>query len=286
MNWMWEWRLTRKSDEGTPAFIQKLASTLHESLSILARKEAPVVAAVNGAAAGAGMSLVCHADLAIAAESAKFSMAYTAAGLTPDGSATYFLSRMIGRRRAVELMLTNRRLSAAEALEWNFVNRVVPDDELMAEAEKLAPERVIISPGPCTPLEAGISNDIIKHFAGKVPILGVCLGHQAIGFAFGARIASATKLMHGKVSHVRHDGKRIFRGLENPFSATRYHSLAIRPKGMPPCLKVTATSEDGEIMGVRHKRFPVEGVQFHPESILTTTGKALLRNFLASYAPQ
>ena len=129
-----------EATEGIPAFLQKLASTLHASLSILARIDAPIVAAVNGAAAGAGMSIVCHADLAIAAESAKFSMAYTAAGLTPDGSATYFLSRMIGRRRAVELMLTNRRLSAAEALDWSIVNRVVPDEELMAEAEKLARE--------------------------------------------------------------------------------------------------------------------------------------------------
>jgi 2-(1,2-epoxy-1,2-dihydrophenyl)acetyl-CoA isomerase len=128
------------ADEGIPAFVQKLASTFHESLSILGRMEAPIVAAVNGAAAGAGMSLVCHADLAIAAESAKFSMAYTAAALTPDGSATFFLSRMIGRRRAVELMLTNRRLSAAEALDWSIVNRVVPDEELMTEAEKLARE--------------------------------------------------------------------------------------------------------------------------------------------------
>jgi 2-(1,2-epoxy-1,2-dihydrophenyl)acetyl-CoA isomerase len=124
--------------EGIPAYVQKVADTLHRSLSILARMDAPIVAAVNGVAAGAGMSLACHADLAIAAESARFTMAYTAAGLTPDGSATWFLSRMIGRRRAVELMLTNRRLSAAEALEWNLVNRVVPDDELMTEAVKLA----------------------------------------------------------------------------------------------------------------------------------------------------
>ena len=128
------------ANEGIPAFIHKLADTLHASLSILARMDAPVIAAVNGVAAGAGMSLACHADLAIAAESAKFTMAYTAAGLTPDGSSTYFLSRMIGRRRTVELMLTNRRLSAAEALEWNIVNRVVPGEELMAEAEKLARE--------------------------------------------------------------------------------------------------------------------------------------------------
>jgi 2-(1,2-epoxy-1,2-dihydrophenyl)acetyl-CoA isomerase len=126
------------AEEDIPAFIQKVADTLHRSLSILARMDAPIVAAVNGVAAGAGMSLVCHADLAIAAESAKFTMAYTAAGLTPDGSSTYFLSRMVGRRRAVELMLTNRRLTAAEALEWNIVNRVVSDEELMAEAEQLA----------------------------------------------------------------------------------------------------------------------------------------------------
>lgn len=160
------------------------------------------------------------------------------------------------------------------------------DTVSMREIEKARPEYLVISPGPGVPEDAGISVEAVRHFAGRLPILGVCLGHQAIGFAFGARIGSATRLMHGKVSQIRHDGKGIFQGLENPFSATRYHSLAIRPKGMPPCLKVTATSEDGEIMGVRHERFAVEGVQFHPESILTTNGKALLRNFLAWYAPK
>jgi anthranilate synthase/aminodeoxychorismate synthase-like glutamine amidotransferase len=154
------------------------------------------------------------------------------------------------------------------------------------DIERARPDYLVISPGPGMPQDAGISVDAVRAFAGRVPILGVCLGHQAIGFAFGAHIGSATRLMHGKVSHVRHDGRRIYRGLENPFPATRYHSLAIRPKGMPPCLQVTATSEDGEIMGVRHKRLAVEGVQFHPESILTTSGKTLLKNFLDAYAPR
>jgi len=152
--------------------------------------------------------------------------------------------------------------------------------------EALEPDALVISPGPKTPQEAGICVDAISYFKDRIPILGVCLGHQAIGFAFGARIDSAAKLMHGKVSRVRHDGRKIYQGLENPFSATRYHSLAIRPKGLPSCLKVTATSEDGEIMGVRHKRLAIEGVQFHPESILTTSGKALLKNFLDAYAPR
>jgi anthranilate synthase/aminodeoxychorismate synthase-like glutamine amidotransferase len=154
------------------------------------------------------------------------------------------------------------------------------------DIEKTRPEYLVISPGPGVPQDAGISVEAVRAFAGRLPILGVCLGHQAIGFAFGARIDSATRLMHGKVSHVRHDGRRIYQGLENPFPATRYHSLAIRPEGIPTCLKVTATSEDGEIMGVRHKRLAVEGVQFHPESILTTSGKALLKNFLDAYAPR
>ena len=154
------------------------------------------------------------------------------------------------------------------------------------EIERARPDYLVISPGPGVPQDAGISVEAVRCFAGRLPILGVCLGHQAIGFAFGARIDSAARLMHGKVSHVRHDGRRIYKGLENPFPATRYHSLAIRPKGMPTCLKVTATSEDGEIMGVRHKRLAVEGVQFHPESILTMSGKVLLRNFLDAYAPR
>ncbi len=159
-------------------------------------------------------------------------------------------------------------------------DRVSPED-----VERMRPDYLVISPGPGVPRNAGVSVEAVRYFAGRLPILGVCLGHQAIGFAFGARIAAAGRLMHGKVSRIRHDGKGLYRGLENPFPATRYHSLAIRPEGMPSCLKVTATSEDGEIMGIRHKRLPIEGVQFHPESILTTHGKILLRNFLDVYPP-
>jgi len=154
------------------------------------------------------------------------------------------------------------------------------------EIERARPDYLVISPGPGVPQNAGISVEAVRTLAGRLPILGVCLGHQAIGFAFGARIDSAARLMHGKVSRVRHDGRRVYRGLENPLLATRYHSLAIRPKGLPSCLKVTATSEDGEIMGVRHKRLAIEGVQFHPESILTASGKTLLKNFLEAYAPR
>ena len=164
--------------------------------------------------------------------------------------------------------------------------RVRRNDKVSMKAlEKMRPDYLVISPGPGMPQDAGISVEAVRTLAGRLPILGVCLGHQAIGFAFGARIGSATRLMHGKISYVRHDGRRIFKGLENPLPATRYHSLSIRPKGLPPCLHVTATSEDGEIMGVRHKKLPVEGVQFHPESILTTSGKSLLKNFLTSYGP-
>ena len=149
-----------------------------------------------------------------------------------------------------------------------------------AEAEKLAPERVIISPGPCTPLEAGISNEIIKHFAGKVPLLGVCLGHQCIGHVFGAKIVRADRLMHGKTSMIHHDGKTLYTGLDNPFEATRYHSLIIKPDTLPDCFEITARTDQEEIMGVRHKDFALEGVQFHPESFLTEQGPTLLGNFL------
>ena len=143
------------------------------------------------------------------------------------------------------------------------------------------PEQIVISPGPCTPSEAGISVPLIQRFAGKIPILGVCLGHQAIGQAFGGHIVRATHVMHGKVSPVAHDGHGVFAGLPSPLTATRYHSLAIERATMPACLEVTATSGDGEVMGVRHREWPVEGVQFHPEAILTEHGHALLRNFLA-----
>lgn len=148
------------------------------------------------------------------------------------------------------------------------------------EIERLKPERIVISPGPCTPKEAGVSVGLIKHFSGKVPLLGVCLGHQAIGAAFGGDIVRAQRLMHGKTSMINHDGKTIFEGLPNPFEATRYHSLVIKKETLPDCLEITAWTDIGEIMGVRHKDFIVEGVQFHPESILTKVGKDLLRNFL------
>ena len=144
----------------------------------------------------------------------------------------------------------------------------------------LAPERIVISPGPCTPDEAGISVAAIREFAAKIPLLGVCLGHQAIGRAFGGRVVRAHALMHGKTSPVSHDGKGVFRGLASPMEVGRYHSLAISRHGLPECLEITAETEDGEIMGVRHRTLAVEGVQFHPESVLTEHGHALLKNFL------
>ena len=143
------------------------------------------------------------------------------------------------------------------------------------------PERVVISPGPCTPQEAGISVELVQKLAGKIPILGVCLGHQAVGAAFGGKIIRAPKLFHGKTSEVRHDGKGIFRKLANPFRATRYHSLIVERKTLPRDLMVTAETDDGIIMGLRHRRYLIEGVQFHPESVLTDCGKKLLQNFLA-----
>jgi anthranilate synthase component II len=159
--------------------------------------------------------------------------------------------------------------------------KVVRNDEMSAEEiERLAPERIVLSPGPCTPNEAGVSLDVIRRMAGKVPLLGVCLGHQAIGQAFGGRIVHAKTLMHGKVSPIHHANKGVFEGLPSPYNATRYHSLAIERASCPPELEVTAWTEDGEIMGVRHRSLPVEGVQFHPESILTEHGHELLRNFL------
>ncbi|MBL0058367.1 MAG: aminodeoxychorismate/anthranilate synthase component II [Elusimicrobia bacterium] len=160
--------------------------------------------------------------------------------------------------------------------------RVVRNDEIsIGEIPGLNPTHLLISPGPCTPKEAGISVPVIQAYAGKLPILGVCLGHQSLGYAFGGKIIRAKKLMHGKTSQIKHDGKGVFKGLKNPFTATRYHSLVIEKKTCPRHLIVTATSEDGEIMGVRHRTIPaLEGVQFHPESILTEGGKDLLRNFL------
>ncbi|MBV5340561.1 MAG: aminodeoxychorismate/anthranilate synthase component II [Deltaproteobacteria bacterium] len=155
------------------------------------------------------------------------------------------------------------------------------DKVSLAEIEALRPERLVISPGPCSPEEAGISVSAIKHFAGKIPILGVCLGHQSIGYAFGGKILRSVSLMHGKTSPVLHNGQELFAGLPNPFLATRYHSLVVDRPTLPDCLEVTAWVENGEIMGLRHKDLPVWGVQFHPESILTECGMDLLRNFLS-----
>ncbi|HEX5167509.1 MAG TPA: aminodeoxychorismate/anthranilate synthase component II [Thermomicrobiales bacterium] len=150
------------------------------------------------------------------------------------------------------------------------------------DVRTLQPERIVISPGPCTPDEAGISVDLIQELAGQVPILGVCLGHQAIGAAFGAEIVRAPQVMHGKTSSISHDGRGIFSGLPNPFTATRYHSLIVEEASLPDCLEVTARSEDGIIMGLRHRECDISGVQFHPESILTTGGHRLLANFIGA----
>ena len=159
--------------------------------------------------------------------------------------------------------------------------KVVRNDEIAVdEVARLKPARIVISPGPCTPNEAGISLGVIGRFAGAIPILGVCLGHQAIGQAFGGRVVKAGRVMHGKVSSVRHDGKGVFAGIPDGFAATRYHSLAVERESLPGCLEVTAQSEDGEIMGLRHRALPVEGVQFHPEAMLTEHGHAMLKNFL------
>ena len=160
--------------------------------------------------------------------------------------------------------------------------RVYRNDEItIRQIEKLKPKRIVISPGPGTPKEAGISMEVIRHFAGKIPILGVCLGHQSIGEVFGGKVVRAKRIMHGKTSDIYHDGKTIFKGLPSPFSATRYHSLLVERKSLPKVLEISAWTKEGEIMGLRHKKFKVEGVQFHPESILTEEGKQLLRNFLA-----
>ncbi|HHH46650.1 MAG TPA: aminodeoxychorismate/anthranilate synthase component II [Thiotrichales bacterium] len=181
-----------------------------------------------------------------------------------------------------------------DSFTWNLVQylgelgaevRVVRNDEIrVTEIETMAPDRIVISPGPCTPAEAGISVETIRTYAGRIPILGVCLGHQSIGVAFGGRIVHAGEIMHGKTSMIHHRDLGVFRGLENPFEATRYHSLVIDRESLPDCLEITAwTEKEGqmdEIMGVRHRELSVEGVQFHPESILTEHGHRLLKNFL------
>ena len=176
-------------------------------------------------------------------------------------SFTYNLVQYLGELGADVHVHRNDALNLEQIAAWN-------------------PTQIVISPGPCTPNEAGISVPLIERFAGSVPILGVCLGHQAIGQAFGGRIVRAERVMHGKVSPIAHDGRGVFAGLPSPFTATRYHSLAIERATIPACLEITATADDGEIMGVRHREWPVEGVQFHPEAILSEHGHALLRNFL------
>ncbi|KAF1369466.1 aminodeoxychorismate synthase component 2 [Yokenella regensburgei] len=154
------------------------------------------------------------------------------------------------------------------------------DEITLAEIDRLAPEKIVISPGPCTPDESGISLDVIRHYAGKLPILGVCLGHQALAQVFGATIVRAAKVMHGKTSPVTHTGQGVFRGLNKPLTVTRYHSLVIDPATLPACFDITAQSDTGEIMGIRHREWALEGVQFHPESILSEQGHQLLANFL------
>ena len=159
--------------------------------------------------------------------------------------------------------------------------KVARNDQIaIEEIEKLAPERIVLSPGPCTPDDAGITLDVVRRFAGHVPMLGVCLGHQAIGQAFGGKVGPAPYLMHGKTSQILHDGRAIFAGIDNPFTATRYHSLIVDRASVPPDLEITATTSDGLVMGLRHRKFVCEGVQFHPESIMTGAGKQLLKNFL------
>jgi anthranilate synthase/aminodeoxychorismate synthase-like glutamine amidotransferase len=176
-------------------------------------------------------------------------------------SFTYNLVQYLGELKATPLVYRNDKITA---------------DEIA----KLSPERILISPGPGDPLDAGVSIEVVKKFAGKVPILGVCLGHQVIGQAFGGEIVRAKRIMHGKTSQIHHDGRTIFNGLKNPFTATRYHSLLVKKETLPGVLEISAWTDEDEIMGLRHKEFKVEGVQFHPESILTEDGKKLLANFL------
>ncbi len=179
-----------------------------------------------------------------------------------------------------------------DSFTYNLVQRlgeIDPSVELLVarndkisidQIEEARPTHIIISPGPCTPREAGISNEVIRHFAPRLPILGVCLGHQCIGHTFGAEVVRADRIMHGKTSLIHHDGRGVYKGLENPFEATRYHSLVIRPGTLPPEFDVVARTDENEIMGVRHKTYPLEGVQYHPESFLTCAGTDILRNFI------
>ena len=159
------------------------------------------------------------------------------------------------------------------------------DKTTLGEIDKMKPQRIVISPGPSTPLRAGISNDVIRHFGSRLPILGVCLGHQCIGYSYGGSIGPAKKIMHGKSSLIHHNSQGVFAGLPNPFSAIRYHSLVVRHDGLPDCLEITAQTDDGTIMGLRHRQYPVQGIQFHPESFMTEIGKDLLKNFLTGRRP-
>ncbi len=154
------------------------------------------------------------------------------------------------------------------------------DKTTLEEIDKMKPQRIVVSPGPSTPLRAGISNDVIRHFGSRLPLLGVCLGHQCIGYSYGGSFGQAKEIMHGKSSLIYHNGRGVLAGLDNPFSAIRYHSLVVQGEGLPDCLEVTAWTDDGTIMGLRHRQYPVEGVQFHPESFMTQAGKDILRNFL------
>jgi anthranilate synthase/aminodeoxychorismate synthase-like glutamine amidotransferase len=155
------------------------------------------------------------------------------------------------------------------------------DQISLDQIRELNPDRILVSPGPCSPRESGLSNDIIRTFGPAVPLLGVCLGHQCIGYSFGAQVVVNYRIMHGKTSPIKHNGRELFKGMANPFAATRYHSLVIQRETLPDCLEITAETEEGEIMGVRHKSHPIWGVQFHPESILTENGRQVLRNFLS-----
>lgn len=200
-------------------------------------------------------------------------------------------SKSNGRKRSAMILMIDNY----DSFTYNLVQyigelgekvTVVRNDELsISEIEQLSPSIIVVSPGPCTPNEAGISLDVITHFAGKIPVFGVCLGHQSIGQAFGGKVIRAERLMHGKTSPVYHDGKGVNTNMPNPFQATRYHSLLVEKESLPDCLEVTSWTDEGEIMGLRHKEFAVEGVQFHPESIMTEEGKKLIQNFFEAYSP-